>query len=81
MKIRVHVTPRRGVLDPQGTAVAGGLRNLGFDGVQEVRVGKVIDLTLSGGLDSDAALALGREMARKLLANQTVEDFEVEVLG
>ncbi|MCP4870965.1 MAG: phosphoribosylformylglycinamidine synthase subunit PurS [Proteobacteria bacterium] len=81
MKLRVHVTPRRGVLDPQGAAVKGGLTNLGFDGIGEVRVGKVIDLTLASTVDAEAALALGRDMARKLLANETVEDFEVEVLG
>lgn len=81
MKIRVHVTPRRGVLDPQGAAVKGGLANLGFDGIGEVRVGKVIDLTLTSAVAPEAALALGREMAKKLLANETVEDFEVEVLA
>ncbi len=81
MKLRVHVTPRKGVLDPQGAAVAGGLRNLGFDGVAAVRVGKVIDLTLSGDVSEAAALDLGRDMARKLLANETVEDFEVEVVS
>jgi len=81
MKIRVHVTPRRGVLDPQGMAVAGGLGNLGFAGIKEVRVGKVIDLTLAEAMDPDQALALGRDMAKKLLANETVEDFEVEVVS
>jgi phosphoribosylformylglycinamidine synthase PurS subunit len=80
MRIRVHVTPRKGVLDPQGHAVAGGLRNLGFDGVGEVRVGKVIDLVLSGNPEREQALDLGREMARQLLANEIVEDFDVEVL-
>ncbi len=80
MKIRVHVVPRRGVLDPQGAAVAGGLANLGFDGLGEVRVGKVIDVTLTHDVGADQALALGREMARKLLANEVVEDFDVELL-
>ncbi len=78
MRIRVHVTPRVGVLDPQGKAVAGGLKSLGFDEVGEVRVGKVIDVTVEG-LTEEQALARGREMAKKLLANEVVEDFDVHV--
>jgi len=80
VRIRVHVTPRRGVLDPQGQAVAHGLGNLGFEGVGEVRVGKVVDLELTTELSRDQALAQAREMATKLLANEVVEDFSVEVL-
>ena len=80
MRIRVHVTPRRGVLDPQGQAVAHGLDNLGFEGVGEVRVGKVVDLEITTELSRDQALSQAREMATKLLANEVVEDFSVEVL-
>ncbi len=80
MRIRVHVTPRRGVLDPQGQAVAHGLGNLGFEGVGEVRVGKVVDLEITTELSRDQALSQAREMATKLLANEVVEDFSVEVL-
>ena len=79
MRIRVHVTPRQGVLDPQGKAVAGGLRSLGFDEVELVRVGRVIDVSVSG-LTVDQALARGREMGRDLLANAVVEDFDVHVI-
>ncbi|MBJ94369.1 MAG: phosphoribosylformylglycinamidine synthase [Rickettsiales bacterium] len=81
MRIRVHVTPRRGVLDPQGQAVAHGLSNLGFSGLGEVRVGKVVDLELTSESDPEAALATARKMASQLLANEVVEDFSVEVLG
>ena len=80
MRIRVHVTPRKGVLDPQGQAVASGLRSLGFDGVADVKVGKVIDLELRGVDDEALALEQARRMARELLANGIVEDFEVAVL-
>ena len=80
MKIRVHVLPRGAVLDPQGEAVAHGLRALGFTGVADVRVGKVIDLDLGDSVAGDEALSTGREMARKLLANEVVEDFTVEVI-
>jgi phosphoribosylformylglycinamidine synthase subunit PurS len=80
MRIRVHVTPRKGVLDPQGQAVGSGLRSLGFDGIGEVRVGKVIDLELRGVTDVDVAREQGSKMARELLANEVVEDFEVTIL-
>lgn len=81
MKIRVHVVPRQGVLDPQGEAVARGLAALGFDNVGEVRVGRVIDLDLADGLSAEQAQAQGEAMARKLLANGVVEDFTVRVVG
>jgi len=81
VKIRVHVTPRKGVLDPQGQAVAGGLQSLGFTAAGEVRVGKVVDIELHGIADTSSALAIGRDMAEKLLANDIVEDFDVEVLS
>ena len=80
MRIRVHVTPRVGVLDPQGKAVGGGLRSLGFEEVGEVRVGRVIDVTVTG-LSEEAALERGRAMAKQLLANEVVEDFDVHVLA
>ena len=81
MRIRVHITPRQGVLDPQGEAVSGGLKNLGFSNASDVRVGKVVDINLTGIDTPEQALALGREMALKLLANEVVEDFDVEVLA
>jgi phosphoribosylformylglycinamidine synthase subunit PurS len=80
MRIRVYVTPRKGVLDPQGQAVASGLRSLGFDLVKSARVGKVIDIELKGVHDEAVALEEGRRMARELLANEIVEDFDVAVL-
>lgn len=80
MQVRVTVTPRKGVLDPQGAAVAGGLKALAFEHVGEVRVGKVIDIELGGVTDEAEALEVARRMARMLLANEIVEDFEVAVL-
>lgn len=80
VRIRVHVTPRRGVLDPQGQAVAHGLTGLGFEGVGEVRVGKVVDVELLDQSNSQEALATARDMAARLLANEVVEDFTVEIL-
>ncbi|GBQ22152.1 phosphoribosyl formylglycinamidine synthase [Acetobacter estunensis NRIC 0472] len=79
MKVRVTVSLKEGVLDPQGKAIGHALHVLGFDEVGEVRVGKVIELDLA---DEDAAKAeaRARAMAEQLLANQVIEDFAVEVV-
>lgn len=78
MKARVNVTLKAGVLDPQGEAVRHALGSLGFDGVGEVRVGKVIELDLD---DTDAAAARARvdAMCEKLLANTVIESYTVEL--
>jgi len=78
MKARVHVTLKPGVLDPQGKAIAGALASLGFDGVGQVRQGKVIDLEIDG---SDRAEARSRveAMCQKLLANTVIEDYAIEL--
>lgn len=78
MKARVHVTLKPGVLDPQGEAVRHALGSLGFDGVGEIRMGKVIELDLAE-TDADAARARVREMCEKLLANTVIENYEVEI--
>jgi len=78
MKARVHVTLKQGVLDPQGEAVRHALGSLGFDGVGEVRIGKVIEVDLEGR-DSASARAEVDEMCRKLLANTVIEDYRVEI--
>ena len=78
MKARVHVTLKRGVLDPQGEAVRHALGSLGFDGVEDVRMGKVIELDLAE-TDEAAARARVREMCEKLLANTVIEDYAVEL--
>ena len=74
MKARVFVTLKPGVLDPQGKAIHHALEGLGFDGVNDVRAGKLIELDLADGTtDSDI-----EEMCRKLLANTVIENFWVE---
>ena len=75
MKARVLIRPKEGILDPQGQAVARALPALGFDGVSEVRVGRLVELELEDG-------EAGRlqEMCEKLLANPLVEDYEVVLL-
>ncbi|HEY4253119.1 MAG TPA: phosphoribosylformylglycinamidine synthase subunit PurS [Roseomonas sp.] len=77
MKLRVIVMPKNGVLDPQGKAIAQALGTLGFDGVNDVRAGKVIELDVAE-TDPARARAAAEEMARKLLANTVIESFRVE---
>ncbi len=79
MKARVFVTLKNGVLDPQGSAVRRSLGSLGFDGVEKVRQGKVIELDLTE-TDADKARAQVTEMCEKLLANTVIEDYSVEIL-
>lgn len=76
MKVRVHVSLKPGVLDPQGRAVHHALEGLGFDGVEDVRVGRLIEMTVADGT-SDEALD---EMCRKLLANMVIENYRIEKL-
>lgn len=85
MKARVYVTLKRGVLDPQGQAVAHALGRLGFAEVQEVRIGKMIELDLAdAAAPADAAQdprARLSEMCRGLLSNPVIEDFRIEFDG
>ena len=74
MKVRVHVSLKPGVLDPQGRAVHHALEGLGFSGVEDVRVGRLIELEVADDT-SDAALD---EMCRKLLANMVIENYRIE---
>lgn len=74
--LEVRVKPRAGLLDPQGAAIHHALDSLGFEGVSEVRVGKVIDITVEADSQPEA-IELAREMCRKLLANPVTEDFQV----
>jgi phosphoribosylformylglycinamidine synthase subunit PurS len=80
MKARVHITLKNGVLDPQGKAIHNALGNLGFDGVGDVRQGKVIDLELAE-TDEAAARAKIEDMCQKLLANTVIENYAIELGG
>jgi phosphoribosylformylglycinamidine synthase subunit PurS len=74
MKLRIIVTLKNGVLDPQGKAIHHALEGLGFGGVNDVRAGKLIELDVADDT-SDAALD---EMCRKLLANTVIENYRIE---
>ncbi len=78
MKVRVEVFLKPGVLDVQGKAIEAALGGLGFAGVSEVRVGRVITLDLAGD-DKAAAESQARTMADRLLANAVIESYRVEV--
>ncbi|WP_294622335.1 phosphoribosylformylglycinamidine synthase subunit PurS [uncultured Roseovarius sp.] len=78
MKARVHVMLKNGVLDPQGEAVRHALGQLGFDGVEGVRQGKVIELDLAE-TDAEKAREAVTQMCEKLLANTVIESYSVEV--
>jgi phosphoribosylformylglycinamidine synthase len=78
MKAVVTVMLKDGVLDPQGRAIGHALGNLGFQGVGEVRAGKVIELDLAE-TDPVKAKAAAEEMARRLLANTVIEGFRVDI--
>ena len=74
MKVRVHVSLKPGVLDPQGRAIHHSLEGLGFTGVNDVRAGRLIELDVADDT-TDAALD---DMCRKLLANMVIENYRVE---
>ena len=76
--IEVRVTPRRGILDPQGKAVGGALASLGFGGVGDVHVGRLIVFTLQADSEDDARERVDA-MCRQLLANPVIEDYAVTV--
>ena len=78
MKARVVVTLKEGILDPQGNAIEGALKALGIAGIDSVRQGKIFEIELATN-DPIAAEELLRGACEKLLANQVVEDFEVEL--
>jgi phosphoribosylformylglycinamidine synthase len=75
-RVALHIVPRRGLLDPQGKAVADALHSLGFAGVGEVRVGRHLVLELDAA-DADAAREAVRRMSEQLLANPVTEDYHI----
>jgi phosphoribosylformylglycinamidine synthase len=74
MKIRVLVRPKEGILDPQGEAVRSALPALGFDGVETVHIGRLIELEVKNDDEIDA-------MCQRLLSNPTIEEYEWEIVS
>ncbi len=79
-QVRVRVMPRGGVLDPQGQAVEHALGALGFEGADDVRIGRAIDLAVDAASPGEAE-KLARAMCDRLLANPVTEDYELAVEG
>jgi phosphoribosylformylglycinamidine synthase PurS subunit len=79
MKARIFITLRNGILDPQGRAIQQSLHTLGFSTVEEVRMGKIIELDLNETDISSAEIQL-KAMCEKLLANTVIEDYHYEIL-
>lgn len=76
-KVKIYVTLRESILDPQGTAVQGSLHNMGYDEVSDVRIGKFLELQVDPSeRDIDT---LVKEMCEKLLTNTVIEDYRYEV--
>ena len=81
MNIHVYVTPKAGILDPQGATVERALPALGFSGVSDVRIGKYIELHLQPAEGADPAAVREQidDMCRRLLSNPIIEDYRFEI--
>ena len=78
--VQIKVMPLKDLLDPQGKAVMGGLKNLGINAIEDVRIGKHITLQIDAASE-DAAKALADEASKKLLANPVMEFYEIEMIN
>jgi phosphoribosylformylglycinamidine synthase subunit PurS len=78
--VQIKVMPLKDLLDPQGKAVLGGLKNLGLNGVADVRIGKHITLQVDA-TSEDEAKRLAEEASKKLLANPVMEFYEIEMIN
>lgn len=79
-RFAVNVTPKPGILDPQGRAVEGSLGHLGIAGVSGVRVGRRVELTVDAG-DEASARAVVERLAGELLSNPLIEAYDIELIG
>lgn len=78
MRVKIFVSLKKGVLDPQGKAIERSLHTLGYDEVSEVRAGKYLEVELDGASRESAELRI-REICDKLLANPVIEDYRFEI--
>ena len=75
-RVAIHITPRRGILDPQGKTVADALHSLGFAAVRDVHIGRHVVVEVDAA-DKSAAERSTREMCERLLSNPVTEDYEI----
>ena len=78
MKARIAITLKNGVLDPQGSAISGALSHMGFDGINSVRQGKIIDIDLDGSVSENEEKL--KETCDKLLANTVIENYDIQIV-
>lgn len=78
--VQVKVMPLKDLLDPQGKAVMGGLKNLGITSVEDVRIGKHITLQIEANTEKEAQ-TMADEACKKLLANPVMEFYEIEMVN
>ena len=79
MKVKIYVTLKPSVLDPQGKAIHHAVETIGYQGIEDVRQGKYFEVTLSDALSEDDAREQIERMARDVLANPIIEDYRVEL--
>ncbi len=77
-KAKVNITLRKSILDPKGKAAHHALQNLGLNNVEDVRIGKFVEMNIEAG-SKDEAYALAETACTKLLANEVMEDFRIEI--
>ncbi len=78
MLAKIYITLKKDVLDPQGSVIANSLKSLGFNGIEDVRQGKYIEIKLNTK-NKDTAIKQLNEMCERLLANLVIEDYKVEI--
>ncbi|MCI0485658.1 MAG: phosphoribosylformylglycinamidine synthase subunit PurS [Blastocatellia bacterium] len=79
MKVKIYVTLKPSVLDPQGKAIHHAVETIGYKGIEDVRQGKYFEVTLSDALAPDEARASVERMAKDVLANPIIEDYRIEL--
>ena len=77
-KAKIYVTFKEGILDPQGATVAKALKNMGFENVRDVKIGKLIEIKFNGGSEEEVEESI-KSMCDKLLANPVIEDYRFEL--
>lgn len=78
IKAKVYITLKKGVLDPQGKTIKQALEHLEYKGIEDIRLGKYIEITLNGKSKSEAEREI-KDMCEKLLANTVIEDYRFEI--
>ena len=77
-KAKIYVTFKEGILDPQGATIAKALKNMGFENIRDVKIGKLIEIKFNGGSEEEVEESI-KSMCDKLLANPVIEDYRFEL--